>query len=475
MEVAVFANRLPVIRTPAGWRPAAGGLVTALRPVLEENGGRGIGWSGTREDSPSRVDGLGFALLGVPLGPRITAGYYNGFSNQTLWPLFHDLVHPPVIDHQWWRAYQAANEAFARSGEVGYVPGSVRWVHDYHLMLVPRMLRSRGSAGPILYFLHTPFPAPELFARLPWREELLAGVLGADVVGFHTRDHQDNFIRSCRRFLPDVTVSGDLVHAADGRTIRCSARPISVDAAGLSEHVQRPDVQRQARRLRDQYGPRRVMLGVDRLDYTKGILQRLRALERLLERRPDLRGAVTLIQIAEPSRNEEPRYRQIREEVEQLVGRINGRFTQPGRAVPVRYMYRSMPPERLLPYYVMAEVALVTPLRDGMNLVAKEYVACQAATGGHGVLVLSEFAGAAEELHGAVRCNPFDEEGLSGRIEAALEVPRAEARSRMEAMGAYVHHHDVFRWARSMLAMAGEPARGRARGQVDVRADASIR
>jgi trehalose 6-phosphate synthase len=202
------------------------------------------------------------------------------------------------------------------------------------------------------------------------------------------------------------------------------------------------------------------MLGVDRLDYTKGILQRLRALELLLERRADLRGRVTLVQIAEPSRNEEPRYRQIRVEVEQAVGRINGRFTEPGRVVPVRYMYRTMPLPRLLSYYLLADVALVTPLKDGMNLVAKEYVVCQAATQGSGVLVLSEFAGASQELTQAVLCNPFDEEGLSHRIEEALSMGQAERRSCMQAMGAYVKGHDVFAWAASVLADADTPQAG---------------
>ncbi len=414
-QIVVIANRLPIARTPGGWRPASGGLVTALRPVLEASRGAWVGgWSGSKEEPPAHVSGLSLDLRAVPLSPRLVAAYYQGFSNQTLWPLFHDLVHQPIIDRSWWEAYRGANELFAGTAGGFERPREqppVLWVHDYHLMLLPRLLRRGGSRSRILYFLHTPFPAPELFARLPWRAELLQGVLGADLVGFHTDMYRENFLRACRYLLPEVSVEGDTVRLPDGRSVRSSTHPISVDARELIKKIGEPRVQRQTRRLREQFGSRTVMLGVDRLDYTKGILQRLRALELLLERRADLRGRVTLVQIAEPSRYEEPRYRQIRVEVEQAVGRINGRFTEPGRAVPVRYMYRSMPLSRLLSYYLLADVALVTSLKDGMNLVAKEYVVCQAATQGSGVLVLSEFAGASQELTQAVLCNPFDEEG----------------------------------------------------------------
>ncbi len=456
-QIVVFANRLPVTRTPGGWRAASGGLVTALRPVLEASAGAWVGWTGSKEESPAHVSGLSLDLRAVQLSPRLVAAYYHGFSNQTLWPLLHDLVHQPVIDRSWWDAYRKANELFAATARSFERPGRrppVLWVHDYHLMLLPRMLRRAGSRSRILYFLHTPFPAPELFARLPWRADLLHGVLGADAVGFHTNMYRENFLSACRNLLPEVMIDGDAVRLPDGRSVHAVVHPISVDVMELTTKVGEPRVKRQVRRFREQFGPRTVLLGVDRLDYTKGILQRLRALELLLERRADLRGGVTLVQIAEPSRNEEPRYRQIRVEVEQAVGRINGRFTEPGRVVPVRYMYRTIPLPRLLSYYLLADVALVTPLKDGMNLVAKEYVACQAATQGSGVLVLSEFAGAFQELTQAVPCNPFDEEGLSRRIEEALSMEPAERRSRMQAMGEYIKSHDVFAWAASALADA---------------------
>jgi trehalose 6-phosphate synthase len=309
-----------------------------------------------------------------------------------------------------------------------------------------------NAGSRILYFLHTPFPAPELFARLPWRADLLRGLLGSDVVAFHTDLYRENFLRACRYLVPESRLAGDRILLPGGRSVRSATHPISVDAAALAAAAAHPQVLRETGRLRDQLGPRTVMLGVDRLDYTKGILQRLRALELLLDRRTDLRGNITLVQIAEPSRNEEPKYRQIRVEVEQAVGRVNGRFTEPGRAVPVRYMYRTMSLRRLLSYYSVADVAVVTPLKDGMNLVAKEYVVCQAATGGNGILILSEFAGASQELTGAVPCNPFDEEGLSQVMEDALSMADQERRDRIRSMADQVASHDVFAWARSALA-----------------------
>jgi trehalose 6-phosphate synthase len=455
-RVVVVANRLPVVRTPKGWRPASGGLVAALRPVLEASGGGWVGWSGSRETPPGHIGGLTLDLMAVPLSPRLVADYYHGFSNQTMWPLLHDLVHQPVIERSWWDAYRRANDSFATAAHEGSLrlgdDPKVFWVHDYHLMLVPDLIRRMNAGSRILYFLHTPFPAPELFARLPWRADLLRGLLGSDVVAFHTDLYRENFLRACRYLVPESRLAGDRILLPGGRSVRSATHPISVDAAALAAAAAHPQVLRETGRLRDQLGPRTVMLGVDRLDYTKGILQRLRALELLLDRRTDLRGNITLVQIAEPSRNEEPKYRQIRVEVEQAVGRVNGRFTEPGRAVPVRYMYRTMSLRRLLSYYSVADVAVVTPLKDGMNLVAKEYVVCQAATGGNGILILSEFAGASQELTGAVPCNPFDEEGLSQVMEDALSMADQERRDRIRSMADQVASHDVFAWARSALA-----------------------
>jgi trehalose-6-phosphate synthase len=326
-------------------------------------------------------------------------------------------------------------------------------------MLLPELLRTRDPDAAIAFFLHVPFPAPEIFARVPWRSQLLHGLLGANAVAFHTEEYRDNFARACGR-LRDVHVEGTDVVLRDGRRVTTAAHPISIDAAGFARRALSPSVERCARQLERQFAGRRVLLGVDRLDYTKGILERLAAIELLLELRPEARRQIAFVQIAVPSRGEVREYAALRDEVEKRVGRINGRFTEPGHDVPVHYLYRGVPADRLLAYYRLADVCLVTPLRDGMNLVAKEFVVVQHAAGGAGMLVLSEFTGAAEELREALPCNPFDLEGLTGTIELALELEEDDRRYRIDAMARRIHEHDVFAWVASELEAAerGAPA-----------------
>lgn len=465
--LVAIANRLPVVSGQDGWKTAEGGLVSALRPTLEARGGAWVGWDGGAPDLPGRVSGLDIDLYPVALNRSLVQDYYHGFANRTLWPLLHDLVRPPVFDRRWWEAYRRANERFAAATDpLGGRPGPQLWVHDYHLMLLPDLLRLRHRTSSVAYFLHTPFPAPELFARLPWRRRLLRGLLGADLVAFQTRSDRDNFLRSCARCFDEDSVEHDRVRLADGRTVRAAAHPISIDAPGVAARAVGEPVEREVRRLRSKFSGRRVLLGVDRLDYTKGILERLKAVELLLERRKDLRRHVVFVQIAAPSRGDVKEYRDLRAQVEGEVGRIVGRFTDEIGGIPVRYLYRSIPEHSTLAYYRIADVALVTPLKDGMNLVAKEFVVCQAAAGGSGSLVLSEFAGAADELRGAVLCNPFDVEGLSHRIEEALELGEDDRRKRLAAMAAVVHEHDVFGWAEGLLTdlEAGTGDRGPSNG-----------
>jgi alpha,alpha-trehalose-phosphate synthase [UDP-forming] len=447
VRLVAYANRLPVSKGRLGWRPSSGGLVAALRPALETTPGAWVGWDGGAADVPRRIEGLELDLCPVALSRREVEEYYHGFSNRTLWPLLHGLIEQPVFEQRWWRTYRDVNERFA---EVATGPAAIRWVHDYQLLLVPELLRRAGAAGPIGFFLHIPFPPPELFARLPWREQVLAGLLGADAVGFHTEGYRDNFVRTCVRVRDDVRVRGETLEL-DGRLVRTAAHPISIDAAATAEQARSSGVDRCLRGLRSQFGSRRVLLGVDRLDYTKGILERLRAIELLLEQRPYLRGRIALVQIAVPSRGEVREYRDLRRHVEELVGRINGRFTDPGGDVPIYYLYRSVPFERLLAYYRLADVCLVTPLADGMNLVAKEFVVAQDAAGGAGVLVLSEFTGAAAQLREALPCNPFDVEALAGTIELALELDEDDRRGRIRRMGAATARDDVYRWVRQEL------------------------
>jgi trehalose 6-phosphate synthase len=451
VRLVAYANRLPVSKGRQGWRPSAGGLVAALRPALEQEHGAWVGWDGGAGDLPPRVEGLDIDLCPVSLGRREVSDYYHGFANRTLWPLLHGLVEQPVYDRGWWLTYREVNERFAAT-DTG--KEAIRWVHDYHLMLVPQLLRRAGAAGPIGFFLHVPFPPPEIFARLPWRERVLDGLLGADVVAFHTEGYRDNFARTCARLRDDVTVRGRTIEL-DGRRIRTVAHPISIDARAYAEQAAAPEVGRHLDALQAQFGGRRVLLGVDRLDYTKGIVERLRAIELLLEQRPELRGELAFVQIAVPSRGEVREYRELRRHVEELVGRINGRFTDPGGDVPIHYLYRGVPPERLLAYYRLADVCLVTPLADGMNLVAKEFVVAQGATGGAGALVLSEFTGAAAQLRQALPCNPWDLEALAGTIELALELEEDDRRRRIRKLAASVARRDVYWWLEQELAALG--------------------
>ncbi len=452
--LAVLANRLPVTQKRGSWKPSSGGLVTAMQPVVEKVDGAWIGWDGGAEDVPKRVEGIDTDLLGIPLTHAQHQGYYHGFANRTIWPLFHDLIEQPVYDRGWWEAYREVNELFAdRSRDLdlgGRAP--LLWAHDYHLMLLPGLLREMHPDSPIAYFLHIPFPPHELFARLPWREELLEGLLGADLVSFHTEPYRDNFVRTVERLHPDRTVTeGKEILMPDGRRVRTAAHPISIDAAEFATLARSDDVNEEVELLREQFAGRRVILGVDRLDYTKGILERLKAIEILLDRRADLRGRVAFVQIAVPSRGGVREYRELRRDVEREVGRINGRFTEPGGEVPVYYLHRGVARPRLVAYYRLADIGLVTPLKDGMNLIAKEFVVCQAAGDGTGALVLSEFTGACQQLVDAVRCNPFDVEGLAKRVEEALELPEEDRAERIQRMGRMVHASDIYHWVGSEL------------------------
>ena len=460
LPVIAFANRLPVRRVRNSWRLSDGGLVTALRPAMKSRGGVWVGWDGGIE-TPTEVEGLEIELRPVALTRREVDAYYHGFANRTLWPLLHGLVEWPTFDRSWWDAYRVVNSRFAAADSANVT--GFRWVHDYHLLLLPELLRRAGAQGGIGFFLHVPFPPPEVFSRLPWRTTVLEGMLGAEIVSFHTARYRDNFLRTCRQLVDGVEIHGTSVQLSDGRVIRTAAHPISIDAGDLAERARQPGVERALAGLRKQFTGRRLLLGVDRLDYTKGIPERLRAIELLLELRPDLRREITFVQVAVPSRGEIREYRELRAAVEQLVGRINGRFTEPGLDVPVHYLYRGVTPDRLLAYYRAAEVCLVTPLQDGMNLVAKEYVTVQQATDGAGVLVLSEFTGAIEELPEALPCNPFDLEGLAGTISLALELDDADRRDRLARMAGTIHRHDVFAWLDQELASPSRAVGGRRR------------
>lgn len=455
-----ISNRLPVNKTPSGWRVSAGGLVTALRPLMERGDGAWVGWDGGADETPAEIEGLATTLEPVTLTRAEVQAYYHGFSNRTIWPLFHDLVGAPVFDRSWWVAYQKVNEKFADVVEKAADAHKCDrlWVQDYHLMLLPQLLRERSLKTPISFFLHTPFPPPELFARLPWREEIIRGLLGADVVSFHTDRYRKNFVRTCGRSLRDIKVKLQTkeIEMPDGRIVRTQANPISIDVDEFADGAVSDDAEKEFRRLRRQFGDRKVLVGVDRLDYTKGILERLQAFERLLEDRKDLRTEAVLVQIAIPSRGAVNEYKQLRIDIEQAIGRINGRFTEPGSHVPVYYLHRGVPRAKLLAYYRLADVFLVTALKDGMNLVSKEFVIAQDAAGSSGALVLSEFAGASLELTQAILCNPFDIEGLAIRIGEALDMDPRVRRRRLKQMADTIRKHDIHAWATEEMPVKGK-------------------
>ncbi|ODU79205.1 MAG: trehalose-6-phosphate synthase, partial [Microbacterium sp. SCN 71-21] len=417
-----MANRLPVDRDDeGGWRHSPGGLVTALEPVMRKRDGAWVGWPGKAdlELDPLEVDGI--FIVPVALSAAEVENYYEGFSNDTIWPLYHDVIAAPRYKRIWWDTYVAVNRRFAEAAAEVAASGATVWVQDYQLQLVPALLRELRPDLTIGYFHHIPFPAYGIFAQLPWRRQVLEGLLGADVIGFQRVADAGNFARAVRRqFHYETRASGIRVPTPDGGTRLALAKafPISIDADSYIELAQREDVRARAAEIRASLGnPRKILLGVDRLDYTKGIRHRLKAFGELLGDGSLSVEDVTLVQVASPSRERVEAYMQLRDEIELTVGRINGDHDTMGHTA-IRYLHQAYPREEMVALYLAADVMLVTALRDGMNLVAKEYVATR--TDNRGVLVLSEFAGAADELGSALLINPHDIDGVKDAIRRAI-------------------------------------------------------
>ncbi|MGE5830160.1 MAG: alpha,alpha-trehalose-phosphate synthase (UDP-forming) [Micromonosporaceae bacterium] len=457
-SLVVVANRLPVDEqiAPDGqqiWRRSPGGLVSALHPVLREAESTWIGWAGGIDSNPSVPDTEGVRMRSVALTAEDFAGYYEGFSNSTLWPLYHDAVEQPIYHRRWWEAYKRVNRRFAEVTAEVAEPDSVVWVQDYHLQLVPAMVRALRSDVRIGFFLHIPFPPAELFMQLPRRAELLHGLLGADLVGFQGAYGAQNFTRLAARLLGVRTRRNEI--QIDGRTVRTGAFPISIDVVEMEHLARREDVIDQAAKIRADLGePERIILGVDRLDYTKGIEQRLKAYRELLSAGQVVVPETVMVQVAVPTRETAEHYRILRDRVEAAVGGINGEYGRVG--VPaVHYLSQSFEPAELAALYRAADVLTVTPLRDGMNLVAKEYVA--ARVDGGGALVLSEFTGAAAQLRDAYLVNPHDLDGLKAAMMRALTAPTADARRRMRGMRRHLRANDIRHWADSYLTALGRP------------------
>jgi len=458
--VLIVSNRLPVTArvTANGLRlvPSSGGLATGLRHWHERSASLWLGWPGDvsrattaqKEQLDQRLRQRG--IVSVHLTDDQIERCCHGFANRVLWPAFHYLIDRVPIDAAGWDAYRDVNETFAEVVAREYRPGDIIWVHDYQLMLLPAMLRERLPHASIGFFLHIPFPSSEVFRILPWRREILNGLLGADLVGFHTFAYMRHFMTSLLH-VDGVEAEIDRVRTG-GREVQAGVFAMGVDAAAFSNLASDPDVLARVADIRRDAGGRRIVLGVDRLDYTKGLPRRLLALERLLERHPDLRDDMRYIQVAVPSRGKVASYQRFRRRVEARVGRINGTYGTL-RSVPVHYVHQSVSPHDLVALYRAADVMLVTPLRDGMNLVAKEFVASRVDE--DAVLVLSEFAGAAAELNGAITVNPYDVDRVADSIHRALSMSREERRARMRTLRRGVLEHDVHAWAKAFIEQLG--------------------
>ncbi len=454
----LVANRLPVtigVDPDTGQQTlthSVGGLVTGLRPLHEGSGGLWVGYPGADPDEEVKRQLTEHNLVPVGIDPRDYEDYYEGYSNDAIWPLFHYFTEFASFVPEHFDAYRRVNQRFADVICDLAEPGDAVWVHDYHLMLLPRMLRDRGLDVRIGFFLHIPFPADETFRILPQRVEILRGLLGADLVGMHTYDYTYNYLRSVRRILGIESQAGT-VRMRD-HNVRVEAHPLGIDTAEFQEKAYSQNAEHFLTQLKRTIGDRQVILGVDRLDYTKGLLLKLRAFERLMERSPRWAERVLFMQLAVPTRAGIDTYQDLKSEVERRVSEINGVYGSP-LISPINYLYQTVSQEELGALYRLADVCFVSPVRDGLNLVAKEYVVCR--DDGGGTLVVSEFAGAVSELGEALRVNPWDIEGTADQLERALEMSLGERNERMMPMHSRMLQNDVHRWVRDFMTSLEEP------------------
>ena len=448
--LVVASNRLPftIQRNANGLQAqrSPGGLVSALDPVLRDHGGTWIGWPGlelrANEELPEGDEP--YRIRAVNLSEREITRYLHGFSNRTLWPLFHSLASLARFERSDYEGYERVNERFASTIASETGDDDQIWIHDYHLMLAPDHIRRMVADARIAFFLHIPFPPYDIFRLLPWDRELLRGLLGCDLIGFHVSGYAQNFLDCVERRLGSRVDRDAMIVEHGDRAVRVGVFPIGIDFEVFEQRARAANSRRKQRE--------RLILGVDRLDYTKGIAERIKATSRLLELHPEHREKVVLLQIAVPSRSQVAEYRNLKRETDELVGRVNGRYATATWS-PIRYLYRSFPQERLAAIYRDSDISLVTPLRDGMNLVAKEYVACQIDE--PGVLVLSRLAGAAETMREALLVNPYNVDEMAEALHRALTMEEPERRLRMEALRQREIRDNVHAWVRTFLATAG--------------------
>jgi len=453
-RLLIVSNRLPItIEKRKGslhFRHSVGGLATGLGPFYKSYDSTWIGWCGISSD---KVDGkekrdvetslmTDFGCFPVFLSKRDIEMHYHGFCNKTIWPLFHHFTQYTVYDKGLWKSYKRVNNLFCNAVMEIAKPDDVIWIHDYHLMLLPKLLRENLPDATIGFFLHIPFPSFEIFRLLPWRKEILDGLFGGDLIGFHTYEYVRHFIDSARRLLGYEHTSGQIT--AGNRTIKVDAFPMGIDYERFSSAGKNPEVQKEINRIHKKLGERKIILSIDRLDYTKGVLQRLEAFDFFLEKNPEYKEKVILILVAAPSRTKVEHYKLLKKQVDELIGKINGKYGTIDW-MPVWYLYHSLPFHKLIPLYNVADIALVTPLRDGMNLIAKEFISSK--TDGKGVLILSEMAGAAEELGEAIIVNPNNKEEIAEALKEALAMSGEEQVERNRLMQNRIQRYNVVRWA----------------------------
>ncbi len=464
-RLIVVSNRLPFTleqNEAKQWQanPSSGGLVTGLVPILQDRGGLWIGWSGTT-NPVSEIKGAltkatrdaGYKVVPVELTEEERDQFYYGYSNEVIWPLFHDLQEMCNFDPAYWKIYKEVNAHFAEAVKKNSRAGDFVWIHDYQLIYVAECLREKGYRNKLAFFLHIPFPSIDIFAKLPQQEEVLQALLQYDLIGFQTNRDLRNFLQ-CVRILENLEVESDNgKHTLrwQGRKVVAGAFPIGIDSEFFRERADTDEVARRAWNIHAGFPDRQLILGVDRLDYTKGIPDRLKAFRNALERYPDLHQRVSFIQVVVPSRTDIPKYHALKTEIDQLVGEINGDFSA-GNWVPIHYIFRSLDFPELLAYYRTAEIALITPLKDGMNLVAKEYCACSIEE--NSILILSEFAGAADQLQkGALLVNPYDVEHTADAIYQAVNMKPRERKTRMKRLRKNIQEENIFWWVKSFSEM----------------------
>jgi trehalose 6-phosphate synthase/phosphatase len=459
-KTIIVSNRLPVkVRMEAGkpvYSASEGGLATGLSSVFNNPDSRWIGWSGIATSDPVLHQEIEKELkpgrmVPVMLSEAEMEAYYQGFSNETLWPLFHYFASLAEFDHSNWETYVAVNRKFAEAIVAEAGARDIIWIHDYHLMLVPAMVREMLPDAAIGFFQHIPFPAYEMFRIVPWRNELIQGLLGANMLGFHTQDDVAHFMETvtevCALGNPEVSVMSNEILFGN-RTILVDAFPMGIDYDKFASMAVSEAIHDEMSELELHKGNRKLMISIDRLDYSKGIIHRLKAFETFLEMYPDMAGSVVFIQLIVPSRDSIKQYDRLKQEVNRLVSNINTRYGTFGWN-PICYFYRSLSPEALSALYAAAEVALVTPLRDGMNLVSKEYIASKIER--PGVLVLSEMAGAASELKQALIVNPNNQFEMAQAIHDALVMPVKEQWKRLKSMQRHLRKNNVHAWANGFI------------------------